>query len=92
VLLIGDAAHATTPHLGQGAAQAVEDAVTLGELVKAHQEPEEVFARFMARRYERCKFIWESSIQIGKWELADDKEADVADLSRRVLETVSTPL
>ena len=32
VLLIGDAAHATTPHLGQGAAQAVEDAVVLGEL------------------------------------------------------------
>ncbi len=34
IVLIGDAAHATTPHLGQGSAQAVEDAVVLGELMR----------------------------------------------------------
>src|SRR5690606_30448193 len=32
VCLIGDAAHATTPNLGQGACQAIEDAYVLGEL------------------------------------------------------------
>ncbi|MFH5821576.1 FAD-dependent oxidoreductase [Georgenia sp. AZ-5] len=32
VVLLGDAAHAMTPHLGQGAAQALEDAVVLGAL------------------------------------------------------------
>ena len=31
VVLIGDAAHATTPHCGQGAAQAIEDAIVLSE-------------------------------------------------------------
>src|SRR5262249_38772507 len=31
VVLVGDAAHATSPHAGQGAAQAIEDAVVLGE-------------------------------------------------------------
>ena len=92
VLLIGDAAHATTPHLGQGAAQAVEDAVTLGELVGTHATHQDVFDHFMARRYERCKFIWENSIQIGQWELDDDPAADVEGVSRRVLETVSSPL
>jgi 2-polyprenyl-6-methoxyphenol hydroxylase-like FAD-dependent oxidoreductase len=30
VVLLGDAAHATTPGIGQGAAQAIEDAVVLG--------------------------------------------------------------
>lgn len=30
VALLGDAAHAMTPHLGQGACQAIEDAVVLG--------------------------------------------------------------
>jgi len=92
VMLIGDAAHATTPHLGQGAAQAVEDAVTLGDVARQAKDPEEIARLFMARRYERCRFIWESSIQVGKWEMADDLDADVAALSHRVLETVSAPL
>ena len=44
VLLIGDAVHATTPHMGQGAAQAVEDAVVLGQ-VFAQNLPIEQAAR-----------------------------------------------
>ncbi len=32
VCLIGDAAHATTPNMGQGACQAIEDAYILGKL------------------------------------------------------------
>ena len=35
VLLVGDAAHATAPSLAQGAAMALEDAVVLGEVLKA---------------------------------------------------------
>ncbi len=92
ILLIGDAAHGTTPHLGQGAAQAVEDAATLGTLAAQNLPVSDMFARFMAKRYDRCKFIWESSIQIGKWEMANDLEADVAALSHKVLDTVSAPL
>ena len=34
VVLLGDAAHATTPNMGQGAGQAIEDAVTLTNLLK----------------------------------------------------------
>ena len=33
IVLIGDAAHATSPHVGQGAAMAIEDAVALSEEV-----------------------------------------------------------
>jgi 2-polyprenyl-6-methoxyphenol hydroxylase-like FAD-dependent oxidoreductase len=36
VLLIGDAAHATTPNLGQGGAQAMEDALSLALKLEAH--------------------------------------------------------
>ena len=36
VTLLGDAAHPTTQYLAQGACMALEDAVTLGEALKAH--------------------------------------------------------
>ena len=37
-LLIGDAAHATSPHAGQGASLALEDALRLGRLMQDGQE------------------------------------------------------
>ncbi|MGW5263056.1 FAD-dependent monooxygenase [Microbispora sp. NPDC004025] len=39
VALLGDAAHAMTPNLGQGACQAMEDAVVLAERVSPHGSP-----------------------------------------------------
>src|SRR3954454_9077282 len=59
VLLVGDAAHATSPHVGQGAAQAIEDAVVLGEEIERGGGVHAVFDRFMARRYERCRLVVE---------------------------------
>ena len=38
VVLIGDAAHATSPHVGQGGAMAIEDAIVLAEEVTADGE------------------------------------------------------
>ena len=42
VLLVGDAAHATAPTLAQGAAMAFEDAVVLGEVLRA--SPDDIAA------------------------------------------------
>ena len=41
--LLGDAAHPMKPNLGQGAAQALEDAVVLGSCLSGSGDPEEVF-------------------------------------------------
>lgn len=49
ITLLGDSAHAVTPHLGQGANQAIEDAVTLAVLLRDAQ-PGELPERL--RRYE----------------------------------------
>ncbi|UQI29040.1 FAD-dependent oxidoreductase [Pseudomonas bijieensis] len=92
VVLIGDAVHATTPHLGQGAGMAIEDAVVLGEELVAGGSVEQQLERFMARRYERCKFISESSVLAGDKEMAHDSRFDRIGLVRRMLEVIAEPI
>tara|TARA_B110001454_G_scaffold209723_1_gene223496 strand:+ start:8566 stop:9705 length:1140 start_codon:yes stop_codon:yes gene_type:complete len=69
-VLIGDAAHATAPHLAQGAAMAIEDAVLLGELLARDAPIDALLEEFMRRRFERSKLVVETSAQIINWELA----------------------
>jgi 2-polyprenyl-6-methoxyphenol hydroxylase-like FAD-dependent oxidoreductase len=92
ILLIGDAAHATTPHLGQGSAQAVEDAVVLGELLRRDAPLGSLLEEFMQRRFERCRFIVESSLQLGEWEQTPVPTADPVGLTSRMLQTVAAPI
>jgi 2-polyprenyl-6-methoxyphenol hydroxylase-like FAD-dependent oxidoreductase len=73
ILLIGDATHGTTPHLAQGAAMAIEDAVLLGELMGRDEPVAELLDEFMERRFARTKFVVDSSVQIGKWEMQEWK-------------------
>lgn len=68
VILIGDAAHPTTPQLASGAGIAVEDALVLAEELAAHGSVAETFDAFTARREQRCRFVVESSIEIGRLE------------------------
>lgn len=67
-LLIGDAAHPTTPQLASGAGLAVEDALVLGQVLHSAASVKEAFAGFMHRRYERCRLVVENSIEIGRRE------------------------
>lgn len=93
ILLIGDAAHSTTPHMGQGAAQAVEDAVVVGEVFSSAAPIEAQLQEFMRRRYQRCKFIVESSLQIGAWEQSGTSNNPLAvELTRKMLEVVAAPI
>ncbi len=56
-LLIGDAAHATSPHAGQGASLALEDAMRLGRLMQAGQEPGVTFENFESERRPRAERV-----------------------------------
>ena len=69
VLIIGDAAHATTPHLAQGAAMAIEDAVLLGSLLARDEPLAGLLDEFMGRRFDRARFVVESSDRIAGWEM-----------------------
>ncbi|MCK9508813.1 MAG: FAD-dependent monooxygenase, partial [Pigmentiphaga sp.] len=68
VLLIGDAAHPTTPQLASGAGIAVEDGLVLAEEMMGTAQIDDALARFMARREQRCRLVVESSIEIGRLE------------------------
>lgn len=70
VALAGDAAHATTPNMGQGACMAIEDAIVLANLLEKH-EVKEAFSRYEKQRMKRTHSIVNSSYQLGKvaqWE------------------------
>jgi 2-polyprenyl-6-methoxyphenol hydroxylase-like FAD-dependent oxidoreductase len=56
-LLIGDAAHATSPHAGQGASLALEDALRLGRMMQDGQELGVTFQGFEAERRPRAEKI-----------------------------------
>ena len=56
-LLIGDAAHATSPHAGQGASLALEDAMVLGRLMADRQELGMTFQNFEHERRPRAEKI-----------------------------------
>jgi len=71
-LLIGDAAHASLPHMAQGAALAIEDALVLAalaELAELEVEMPERLSRFMARRHERCMYVQNTSHAMADSEL-----------------------
>lgn len=66
LLLLGDAAHAMTPNLGQGACQALEDAVTLGVLARPEADLDQALAAYDALRRPRAQRIARRSRQIGR--------------------------
>lgn len=92
VLLIGDAAHATTPHLGQGAGMAIEDAVVLSEELTAGGTVAEQLQRFMDRRFERCRFISQKSLFAGEKEMEQDRHFDRIALVKQMLELTARPI
>lgn len=65
VLLIGDAAHATTPNMGQGACMALEDVAVLMHELKQTKDVERAFHSFEKKRVKRTRFIINTSRKMG---------------------------
>jgi 2-polyprenyl-6-methoxyphenol hydroxylase-like FAD-dependent oxidoreductase len=71
VLLLGDAVHAGTPHLAQGAAMAIEDAVLLAEMLPQATDLEATLQAYTARRLPRAQLVYDVGLQLGRWEMAE---------------------
>ena len=68
---VGDAAHPSAPNLGQGACQALEDAIVLAKCLAEQREPVAALRAYEARRMKRSAAIIEQSAlvgTIGQWE------------------------
>lgn len=92
VLLVGDAAHACAPHLGQGAGMAIEDGVVLAEELGRDQGVGAALAQFMARRRERVQYIWKSSEELAAAEIAGDAGIDRRALYQQMVDRTAQPI
>lgn len=92
IVLVGDAVHTITPHLGQGAAQAIEDGVVLAEELSNHDDVEAALTAYANRRYDRCKLVVETSVAIGRYEMGQNPAFDHQAETQRVIEAMVAPL
>lgn len=65
ICLIGDAAHATSPHIGQGASLALEDAIVLAQCLRDMPGTEQAFAAFQRLRKERVETLIKQARRMG---------------------------
>ena len=92
MILIGDAAHGTTPHLGQGAGMAIEDSIVLAEELDRASRVGEAFAAFQPRRYDRCKYIVDASVAICNGQIGEAPLVDYPKATAEMIRVTSEPL
>lgn len=91
VVLVGDAVHACPPTIAQGAAQALEDAVVLSELLlEADRLSDGLLGAYAERRMPRANAVVDASVQVGTWLLAHDR-GDVPGLMREISQLLAQP-
>lgn len=91
VLAVGDCAHALPPHFGQAAAQAVEDARVLADLLADAPERPGLFAAYQLRRAERVRQVHEITTTAARWDLEPSSDTDLSQLMARLMSTVGQP-
>lgn len=91
IVLLGDAVHATTPHLASGAGMAVESAIVLAEEIAKGGSVEAALAAYEERRYERCRDVVESSIAIGAAQLAGGSPEQIGGMIGQALHRLAAP-
>jgi 2-polyprenyl-6-methoxyphenol hydroxylase-like FAD-dependent oxidoreductase len=73
VTLLGDAAHAMPTDLGQGACQAIEDAVVLAEALAGSDDPVAALRAYEERRIPRVRWVREQVMRLVKWPQIDNR-------------------
>jgi len=91
VLRIGHSAHELPPHFGQAAAQAIEDALVLGALLRTGLSRDDLLDAFMARRGERARQVHAVVTQAARWDLRPEASTDLPALVAQLAPLVAQP-
>jgi 2-polyprenyl-6-methoxyphenol hydroxylase-like FAD-dependent oxidoreductase len=91
VVVIGDAAHASTPHLAAGAGMGVEDAVVLAEEMQRGTSLPQALANFQRRRWPRCRLVVENSVRLGEIEQTGGSKEEHTALMRTSMMALAEP-
>ena len=92
VVLIGDAVHATTPHLASGACIGIEDGLVLADELARPGPVSEALQRFQARRWERCRMVVENSCRLGEIEITGGDKQEHARLMGESMMALAQPI
>lgn len=92
VVLIGDAIHATTPHLAAGAGIGIEDAIVLAEVVGSASRLDSALQAFEQRRYERCRMVVENSGRLGEIETQGGDQQEHGRIMRESMIALAAPI
>ena len=93
VVIIGDAAHSCPPTIAQGAAQGLEDAFVLTELLTSRSElDQELWDAFHGRRIPRAQAVVEASVQLGQGQIDGDRDADAGGLIFGIAQKMAQPV
>lgn len=91
-VIIGDAAHSCPPTIAQGAAQGLEDALVLTELLVARDSIDQsLWDEFHARRLPRAAAVVEASVQLGQWQIDGNRDADAGGLIFGIAQKMAVP-
>lgn len=89
VLVIGQRAHLFPPHLGQAAAQAVEDGLVLKQLLLQGIQREALLDRYSDCRSKRVQSVHDVVVRAASWMSSPVAEMDLEKLIRELVHIVS---
>ena len=91
LVCVGECAHALPPHFGQSAAQAIEDAVVLQELLMQGLAPTALAQRFSERRHARAGQVYDLVTDAARSQVSPNEATDLHDLYHRLSSLVAEP-
>jgi len=92
VVLLGDAVHASTPHLAQGAGMAIEDGLVLADELTKTDSPEEAFVAYRTRRMPRVSHVAKNSVRIGEMQMGKIEPFNVGELTGQTIGMMCQPI